>query len=54
LDIWDYDARSSPFTRSDVIGVSGIGGICGTNKYSILEYEGLNSIHYAAHELGHK
>jgi hypothetical protein len=34
--------------------MSSIGGICGTNKYSIVEYSGLNSIQNAAHELGHK
>ena len=54
MDIWDSNSASDPFIRSGVIGTSYIGGICGRNKYSILEYEGLNSIHNAAHELGHK
>ncbi len=55
MDIWDGNANIDPSSRSGVIGVnSGIAGICGTNKYSILEYQGLSSIQNAAHELGHK
>ncbi len=53
MDIWDSSAASSPSTRSGVVSTSPIGGICG-NKYSILEYGGLNNIPNAAHELGHK
>jgi hypothetical protein len=41
-------------TRSGVIGVTNIAGICGLQKYSVVEYAGLNSIQNAAHELGHK
>ena len=31
-----------------------IGGICGSQKYSIIEYSGFNQIQNAAHELGHR
>ena len=31
-----------------------IGGICGTQKYSIIEYNGFNQIQNAAHELAHR
>ena len=41
-------------TRSGVIGMSSIGGVCSADKYSVVEYAGLNSIQNAAHELGHK
>ncbi len=54
MDIWDSNVASNPSSRSGVVGLSYIGEICGTNKYSILEYQGLNSIQNAAHELGHK
>ncbi len=55
MDIWDSNVASNPSSRSGVDGTSYIGEICGTNKYSILEYQGLmNSIQNAAHELGHK
>ncbi len=44
-----------PSLRSAAIeGTSFIGGICGTNKYSITEYKGFNSIQPAAHLLGHR
>ncbi len=41
-------------TRSAVIGYSSIGGICTTNKYSLVEFIGFNNIQNAGHELGHK
>jgi hypothetical protein len=54
LDIWDNYAQSASDTRSGVIGVTSIAGICGSQRYSIVEYAGLNSIQNSAHELGHK
>ena len=54
LDVWDNYAQSQSDTRSGVIGVANIGGICTNLKYSIVEYAGLNSIQNAAHELAHK
>ena len=29
-------------------------GICGSNKYSIVEFIGFNNVQNTAHELGHK
>ncbi len=31
-----------------------IGGVCGNQKYSIIEYSGFNQIQNAAHELAHR
>ena len=31
-----------------------IGGVCGNQKYSIIEYAGFNQIQNAAHELAHR
>ena len=53
MDIWDSNAVAVPGSRSGVIGTAFIAGVCSTNKYSIVEYGGLNSIQNAAHELGH-
>ena len=54
MDIWDSNAAAVPGSRSGVIGTAFIAGVCSTNKYSIVEYGGLNSIQNAAHELGHR
>ncbi len=55
MDIWNSNPASDPSTRSTALGKnSEIGGICRTNKYSITEYYGFNSIHDATHLLGHK
>lgn len=43
-----------PSSRSAVIGLSSIGGICSPLRYSIVEFLGINEIQNAAHELGHK
>ncbi len=52
MDIWGTSGSDS--SRSGVSGYSWVGGICGTNKYSLVEDIGLNNIQNAAHELGHK
>jgi len=52
-DIWSNSASASAATRSGVIGYSIVGGVCSTNKYSIVEDMGFNNIGNAAHELGH-
>ena len=54
MDVWDNIVSQSYATRSAVIGMSSIGGICSGTRYSIIEYSGLNSIQNAAHEIGHK
>ncbi len=40
--------------RSSAVGYSTVGGICGKNKYSIVEDIGFNNMLNIAHELGHK
>jgi|688.fasta_scaffold1333181_2 hypothetical protein len=54
MDIWDSNAAAVPASRSGVIGTAFISGVCSNQKYSIVEYAGLNSISNAAHELGHR
>ncbi len=53
MDIWDSNSAAVPGSRSGVIGAALIAGVCSSNKYSIVEYAGFNSISNAAHELGH-
>ncbi len=42
MDIWDSNALSTPSQRSGIYGNAIIGGICGTNKYSIIVFNGFN------------
>jgi hypothetical protein len=44
LDIWSNSASATAASRSGVIGYSIVGGICGTNKYSIVEDMGFSNI----------
>jgi len=52
LDILSNNTGSCS-ARSTITTFTKIGSICGQNKYSIMEFEGLSmDIHDAAHELG--
>ena len=49
------DTSLSPILRKAAIGYTAlIGGICGLQKYSIIEFSGFNQIQNAAHELAHR
>ena len=54
LDVWDNNTALPYEIRASVSGISPIGGICSSSRYSIIEYVALISIQNAAHELGHK
>ena len=53
-DLWNSEERFSAISRHATIGISAkIPGICGRNRYSLLEFNGFVEIQNAAHELGH-
>ena len=53
LDIWSNSASSSPEFRSGTTAFSGIGDLCGSNPYTIMEFQGLSfSISNAARAIG--
>lgn len=53
LDIWSNSASSSPEFRSRTTAFSGIGDLCGSNPYTIMEFQGLSfSISNAARAIG--
>jgi hypothetical protein len=55
LDIWLPNSLLKPAARALVQGYTPvIPGICGSEKYSIMENNGFNNILMAAHELGHR
>ena len=49
------DSSLTPALRTGAIGYTSlIGGICGSQKYTIVEYMGFNQIQNSAHELAHR
>ena len=55
LDIWDSNSKLSLQQRRGVVGFTSppLGCICGSHKYSIIEFNGFTFVQNAAHELGH-
>lgn len=54
MDLWDSNTMLTSSQRSSIVGLSYVGQICTSYKYSIIEEEGFNNMQNAAHELGHK
>lgn len=55
FDIWMSESSATPIQRKGIIGYTdGIGGICSSHKFAIVEYNGFNQIQNAAHELAHR
>ncbi len=53
--MWTDDVAAADDQRSGVVGLAYLGGICSTNKYSIVEENGaFSSVGIVAHEMGHK
>ena len=49
------ESSATPIQRKGIIGYTdGIGGICSSHKFAIVEYNGFNQIQNAAHELAHR
>ena len=54
MDLWNPTVNMTAAVSSGIVGYSIVGGICGPARYSLVEEEGFNNMHNAAHELGHR
>ena len=53
--MWTDDVAATDDQRAGVVGLAYLGGICTTDKYSIVEENGaFSSVGVTAHEMGHK